>query len=148
MKFKLTSLTVAFCALFCFSASSQVKDIVGTWKLVSQKITQPDGRIYIADSASLNSKKIYTPTTFVNIGERVIPEAGGEKLIVSCAGGRYSIKGNVYEEFTEFATWRGHKNLKVKFVITMEQGKIHTLGALSGLDGVETIYDEWFVKID
>lgn len=148
MKSKITVLTLAIVALFCLNASAQNKSIVGSWKLISQKVTNSDGGVTTADSAALNSVKIYTPTMFVNISERKIPELDNQKIVVSCAGGHYTLKGNVYEEFTEFASYKGYKDMKVKFTLTMEKGKIHTVGSLSGADGNVTIYDEWFIKVD
>ena len=38
--------------------------------------------------------------------------------------------------------------MKVKFVLTLEKGKIHTVGSVTGADGKNTIYDEWYVKVD
>ncbi|MES2457608.1 MAG: hypothetical protein V4594_18770 [Bacteroidota bacterium] len=169
MKLKITALTIAIVALCSLassaqtksaiakkkstsaqtkSTSAQTKSIVGTWKLVSQKVTYPDGNSFIPDSTKLNALKIYTPTTFVNVSQREIPEMGNQKIVVSCTGGRYSLIGNVYEEFTEFASFKDYKDLKVKFNLTLEKGRMHTVGSLSGADGIVTIYDEWFVKVD
>ncbi|MES2829771.1 MAG: hypothetical protein V4687_16555 [Bacteroidota bacterium] len=148
MKTKFISLTVLMIALFSINLSAQNLNIEGTWRLVAQKVINADGSVLTSDSAALNSMKIYTPTMFVNIGERKIPQLDNQKLVTSCAGGHYTIKGDVYEEFTEFASWKDYKNLKVKFKVTMEKGKLHTVGTLSGADGVETTYDEWFSKVD
>ena len=148
MKSKFISLTVMIVMLSCLSIAAQTKSIVGTWRLVSQKVTNPDGGVYTADSTALNSVKMYTPTMFANISERKIPELENQKIVVSCAGGHYSLKGDVYEEFTEFASYKGFKDMKVKFTLTMEKGRIHTVGSVSGADGVATIYDEWYKKVE
>lgn len=148
MKTKFISLTISLIGLLCLNVSAQKTNIVGTWRLVSQKIINSEGGVTTADSAAVNSIKVYTPTMFVNISERKIPQYDNQKLVTSCAGGHYTINGDVYEEFTEFASWKDYKDLKVKFKITMENGKMHTVGTLSGADGIETIYDEWFSKVD
>ncbi len=148
MKFKIISLSVFMMALFCLNTFAQKKSIVGTWKLVSQKVTNPDGSTFTADSAALNQVKIYTPTMFVNVSERVIPQTDNQKLVVSCAGGHYLLNGSVYEEFTEFASYKDYKGMKVKFALTMEKGRMHTIGSVSGADGNVTIYDEWYFKMD
>ncbi|WP_276089649.1 hypothetical protein [Pedobacter sp. JY14-1] len=148
MKAKFLSLAVTMIVFIASSAAAQTPDIVGTWRLVSQKITHPEGGVTTADSAALNQIKVYTPTMFVNIGERKIPQLDNQKLVVSCAGGHYSIKGDVYEEFTEFASYAGYKDMKVRFKLTMEKGKMHTVGSLSGANGAATIYDEWYSKVD
>lgn len=148
MKTKFIALTVALCAIFCLNLSAQKINIVGAWRLVSQKIINSEGGITTSDSAALNSMKIYTPTMFINISDRKIPKYDNQKLVTSCAGGHYTINGDVYEEFTEFASWKDYKDLKVKFKLTMENGKMHTVGTLSGADGVETTYDEWFSKVE
>lgn len=148
MKAKIISLTLAMSVLFFLHLSAQELSIVGTWKLVSQRIINADGGVTTADSAALNQIKVYTPTMFVNIGERKIPELNNQKIVVSCAGGHYSLKGNDYEEFTEFASYKDYKDMKVKFKLTMEKGRIHTIGSLSGADGMVTIYDEWYNKVE
>jgi hypothetical protein len=131
MKAKFISLTISLIGLLCLNLSAQKTNIVGSWRLVSQKIINSEGGVTTADSASLNSIKVYTPTMFVNIGERKIPEYDNKKLVTSCAGGHYTLNGDAYEEFTEFASWKDYKDLKVKFKLTMENGKMHTVGTLS-----------------
>ena len=77
-----------------------------------------------------------------------IPQLNDQKLVVSCAGGHYILKGDNYEEITEFASCKDFQQMKVKFVLTLEKGKIHTVGSVTGADGKNTIYDEWYVKVD
>jgi len=146
MKYKILSLITTLVVVFNLSLSAKDISIVGTWKLVSQKITYADGATYTANESALNQIKIYTPTMFININEQKIPQLDNQKLVVKCAGGHYSLVGDSYEEFTEFASYKDYKDLKVKFTLTMEKGRMHTVGALSGKDGVQTIYDEWYTQ--
>lgn len=148
MKSKITALVIAMTAIFTLNSFAQGLNIVGTWRLVSQKIINAEGGVTTTDSAYLNQVKVYTPTMFVNIGERKIPQLDNQKLVVTCAGGHYSLNGDVYEEFTEFASYKGYKDMKVKFKLTMEKGKMHTVGAVWGADGIITTYDEWYSKVD
>ncbi|NQX53036.1 hypothetical protein HQN86_05370 [Pedobacter panaciterrae] len=149
MNAKIISLTIAILVIFSLNSSAQTRlNIEGTWRLVSQKIINSEGGVTTSDSAALNQIKVYTPTMFVNVGERRIPQLDNQKMVVSCAGGHYSLNGDVYEEFTEFASYKDYKDLKVKFKLTMENGKMHTVGTLSGADGIITTYDEWYSKVE
>lgn len=148
MKSKIISLTVFMVALFCLNTSAQNKALVGTWRLVSQKVTNPDGSIYSADSSSTHMRKIFTPTTVVVIYEKVIPELDNQKIVVSCAGGRYTLMNEEYQEFIDFASYKDFKSLSAKFKLTMENGKLHTLGSLTHANGQVAIYDEWYIKAD
>ncbi|MGY4385444.1 hypothetical protein ACVWYN_002484 [Pedobacter sp. UYP24] len=148
MKSKFIAFAVTMMAFISLNSNAQNINIEGTWKLVAQKVINSDGGVTTSDSAALNSVKIYTPTMFVNISERKVPQYDNQKIVVSCAGGHYSLKGNDYQEFTEFASYKDYKDMRVKFTLTMENGKIHTVGTLSGAHGDADTYDEWFIKVD
>jgi hypothetical protein len=111
-------------------------------------VTNPDGSIYSADSASTNMRKVFTPTTVVVIYEKVIPELDNQKIVVSCAGGRYTLKGEEYQEFIDFASYKDFKSMTAKFKLTIEGGKLHTLGSLTHTNGQVAIYDEWYIRAD
>jgi hypothetical protein len=145
---KILSVTVAMVALLCFNLSAQDNTLIGNWRLVAQKVTNSDGGVYSADSTSTNMRKMFTPTTVVVVYERVIPELGNQKIVVSCAGGHYTLKGSDYEELLEFASYKDFKSLISKFKLTIEGGKLHTLGTLTGADGKASVYDEWYIKAD
>jgi hypothetical protein len=146
MKYKILSLAIALTVLLSLNVSAENKSIVGKWRLVAQKVVYADGGTYTADSAALNQVKIYTPTMFVNISERKNPQLNNEKLVAACAGGHYSLNGDIYQEFTEFGSYKDYKDLKVKFTLTFEKGRMHTVGTLSGTDGAVNVYDEWYIK--
>ncbi|MHA4894659.1 hypothetical protein ACXZ1K_07910 [Pedobacter sp. PWIIR3] len=148
MKAKFIALTIALSTFFMLHTFAQNINIVGTWKLVGQKVINPDGSVLTTDSAHLNQIKMYTPTMYVVVGEVKVPQLDNKKMVNNCAGGHYTINGDVYQEFTEFASWKGYKDMKVKFKLTMEKGKMHTVGSLSGSDGAVTIYDEWYTKVE
>ncbi|TSJ36615.1 hypothetical protein FO440_22575 [Mucilaginibacter corticis] len=123
---------------------------IGSWKLISQKVTYPDGQVSMGDSSNIFQHKILTPTTFVVTIEKKIPNYDNKKLAVSVAGGHYTLVNGDYEELTEYASFKGFETMKVNYKLTMEDGKLHTVGTLSGsgLDGKPTIYDEVYVRED
>ncbi|MGY4385449.1 hypothetical protein ACVWYN_002489 [Pedobacter sp. UYP24] len=148
MKFKIIAFAVTMMAFISLNSNAQNINIEGTWKLVAQKVINSDGGVTTSDSAALNTVIIYTPTMYVNVSERKIPQYDNQKIVISCAGGHYSLKGNDYQEFTEFASYKDYKDMRVKFTLTIENGKMHTVGTLSGADGNATTYDQWFIKVD
>ncbi|NNU33523.1 hypothetical protein HK413_04045 [Mucilaginibacter sp. S1162] len=71
-------------------------DHIGTWKLVSQKITYDNGQIFLGDSTNVFQRLIITPTTCVVIGEAKIPDYDNKKLAISVAGGHYTLIDGKY----------------------------------------------------
>jgi hypothetical protein len=118
-------------------------DHIGTWKLLSQKVTTPNGQIFMGDSTNVFQHKILTPTTFVVTIEKKIPAYDNKKLAVSVAGGRYTLVNGQYEELTQYASFKGFETMKVNYKLTMEDGKLHTVGTVG-----TTIYDEVYVRED
>jgi hypothetical protein len=127
--------------------SSANTDHIGTWKLLSQKITYANGQIAIGDSSNVFQRKILTPTTFVVVIEKKIPNYDNKKLCVSVAGGHYTLVDGQYEELTEYAAFKGFETMKVNYKLTMEDGKLHTVGTVGESTGA-TIYDEVYVRED
>lgn len=162
MKQNLMRLTIAFALISTTTfAQSQKKnsadlkkitvtaintDHIGSWKLISQKVTYPDGQISMGDSTNVFQHKVITPTTFVVTIEKKIPNYDNKKLAVSVAGGRYTLVNGNYEELTQYASFKGFETMKVNYKLTIEDGKLHTVGTLSGSNGESTIYDEVYVK--
>jgi hypothetical protein len=112
-------------------------DHIGTWKLVTQKVTYENGQIFMGDSTNVFQHKILTPTSFVVTIEKKIPAYENRKLAVSVAGGRYTLVDGNYEELTQYASFKGFETMKVNYKLTMEDGKLHTVGTVGA-----TIYDE------
>ena len=119
-------------------------DHIGTWKLISQKVTNENGQMFMGDSTMVFQRKILTPTSFVVVIEKKIPDYGNKKLATSVAGGHYTLVNGNYEELTEYAAFKGFETMKVKYKLTIEDGKLHTVGTLNG----STIYDELYVRED
>ncbi|WP_214073517.1 hypothetical protein [Mucilaginibacter sp. dw_454] len=149
------SRVIIVCLLFSATAFAQSKkkttktEYLGTWKLVSSKVTYPDGQIFVGDSSNILQRKIITPNNFVIIIERKIPSLDNKRRATSVAGGHYTLVNGNYEEVTEYASWKGFENVKINGQIMMEHGKLHAVANLTGLNGPGvSIYDEWYVRED
>lgn len=117
---------------------------IGTWKLILQKVSDENGPTFMGDSTMVFQRKILTPTTFVVIIERKIPDYDNKKLATSVAGGHYTLVDGNYEELTEYASFKGFETMKVNYKLTIEDGKLHTVGTVGG----STIYDELYIRED
>ncbi|MES2829758.1 MAG: hypothetical protein V4687_16490 [Bacteroidota bacterium] len=124
------------------AAKTENTDHIGTWKLISQKVTYDNGQVFEGDSTNVFQRKILTPTSFVVIIEKRIPDYENKKLATSVAGGRYTLVDGNYEELTDYAAFKGFETMQVKYKLTIEDGKLHTVGTVGG----NTIYDEVYVR--
>jgi hypothetical protein len=116
---------------------------VGTWKLITQKVTYSDGGQYMGDSSMVFQRKIITPTTFVVVIEKKIKELDNKKMVTSTAGGHYKLVDGNYEELTEYATFQGFETMKVNYVLTVDGNTLHTIGTVGDM-----IYDETYIRED
>lgn len=119
-------------------------DHIGTWKLVSQKITYQNGQILISDSSSVFLRKILTPTNFVVIVERKVPELNNKKIVAGASGGVYTLQNGNYKEFTKYAAFEGFEKMNINYKLTMKEGKLHTIGTTGGAE----IYEELYERVD
>ena len=124
-------------------SSVSIAEHIGTWKLLSQKVTSESGQIRIGDSTNVFQRKILTPSNFVVVIEAKIPNYDNKKLAVSVAGGHYTLVDGNYEELTQYASFKGFETMKVNYKLTIEDGKLHTVGTVGS-----TIYDELYVRED
>lgn len=125
-------------------ASIQDTEHIGTWKLVSQKITYENGQILTSDSSSIFLRKILTPTNFVVVVEKKIPELNNKRIVAVASGGTYTLQNGNYEEFTKYASFDGFEKMKINYKLTMKEGKLHTIGTTGGPD----IYEELYERVD
>ncbi|MDB5157721.1 MAG: hypothetical protein JWR50_2428 [Mucilaginibacter sp.] len=121
---------------------------LGTWKLVSDKVTYPNGQVFVGDSSTIIQRKIITPTSFVIIIEKKIPDYNNNKLATSVAGGRFVIDKGNYREFTQYASWKGFEVLKINGKLSVENGKLHLVANGNNYVGFAetTIFDEWYIR--
>lgn len=123
---------------------SRSNDHIGTWKLISQKVTYDNGEVFMGDSSMVFQRKVLTPKTFVVIIEKKIKDYDNKKLATSVAGGHYTLVNGKYEELTEYAAFKGFETMKVNYKLTVEGDKLHTVGTVGG----STIYDEVYIRED
>ncbi|TCD00384.1 hypothetical protein [Pedobacter psychroterrae] len=117
---------------------------IGTWKLISQKITYQNGQMLLSDSGSVFLRKILTPTNFVVIVEKKVPELNNRKIAASVSGGIYSLENGNYQEFTKYAAFDGFEKMKINYKLTIKDGKLHTVGTIGGPE----IYEEIYERVD
>ena len=117
---------------------------IGTWKLIRQKITYGNGQILISDSSSVFLRKILTPTNFVVIVEKKIPELKDKKIVTGASGGTYTLQNGNYQEFTKYAAFDGFEKMEINYKLTMKDGKLHTIGTIGGPE----IYEELYERVD
>ncbi len=118
-----------------------IAEHIGTWKLVSQKVILASGQIFMGDSTNTFQHKILTPTSFVVVIEKKIPQLDNKKLATSVAGGRYTLVDGNYEELTHYASFKDFETMKVLYKLTIEDGKLHTVGTVGN-----ATYDELYVR--
>jgi hypothetical protein len=116
-------------------------DHIGTWKLVSQKITHENGQIEVLDSSSIFLRKILTPTNFIVIVEKKVPELNSKKIATGVSGGVYSLVNGNYQEFTKYASFAGFEDMKVNYKLTIKDGRLSTIGTSGGPNVYEEIYE-------
>lgn len=123
------------------NTSLRKADHIGTWKLISQRITYENGQIQLLDSSSIFLRKILTPTNFVVIVEKKVPELNDKKLVTAVAGGIYSLIDGSYQEYSKYGTFAGFENTKVNYKLTIKDGKLYTIGTSGGPNVYEEIYE-------
>ncbi|MES2426058.1 MAG: hypothetical protein V4560_03765 [Bacteroidota bacterium] len=130
------------------SKTVNTNSYLGNWRLLSQKVTYPNGQTGMGDSTNIFQRKIITPNTFVIIIEQNIPSYNNKRLATSVAGGRYTIDKGYYQEFTQYASWKGFEVLKINGKLTVENGKLHLVANLNNYVGFTetTIFDEWYIR--
>ncbi|MDO1450989.1 hypothetical protein Q0590_32240 [Rhodocytophaga aerolata] len=103
--------------------------VVGTWKLISQKGIFIDGVAFTTDLSKNTQYKILTPTHWMYINYNQDSLRGGGDV------GTYQLKGNKYVE----ALTDGYKT---DFTLKVERGKLHQDGAIITPDGKKAMFHE------
>ncbi|MES2456145.1 MAG: hypothetical protein V4594_11405 [Bacteroidota bacterium] len=124
-----------------YKVSSDNTAHIGTWKLISQKITYANGQILTSDSSSIFLRKILTPKDFVVIVEKKIPELNNKKIVAVASGGTYTLLNGNYQEFTKYASFDGFDKMNINYKLTIKDGKLHTIGTIGGSEVYEELYE-------
>jgi hypothetical protein len=96
--------------------------LVGSWELVSQRITQ-FGRTTQTDLSETKSLKIVTPTHW-----SVIASSANGKKFVRAGAGRYRVKGDNYIEAIDFASYTNWVGTEATFKWRVEGDRWHQSG--------------------
>ncbi len=110
------------------------RKLVGTWKIVSAKY---GGNEYTFPAGATTIKHV-TPTHFM----WVTYDADGK--VTRCAGGTYTLKGNIYEEKPEYGLSADFDVIKGKpqtFKCKVQDGKWHHDGKLSNDLTIEEVWE-------
>jgi hypothetical protein len=135
MKTKLfTCLILVLLTLSCATIKKSNSGIIGTWELSSyqygenERLTVPNG---------VHRIKLITPTHF-----SWIHFYDFDKMVTSSAGGRISFDGKNYIESIDFAGlgMKSYLGKEQKFIIEVEDGKLHLSGQLSDSLKIDEIW--------
>jgi hypothetical protein len=118
------------------SARQERPRIIGTWKLASTKYG--DAKEHTAYAGASTRTKIINPTHFV-----WLEVENSSKKIVTAAGGKYSLSGNVYTETIDFAGqgMEEYAGKPQKFTVRVEGDKLTQSGELSDGMKLEEVWE-------
>lgn len=128
MKQKLLFFALLFACSFAFS---QTNSIVGTWKLVSEKMTHGDS-VTNYGSSTLNSMKIISPTHFAVFTHN--PDGS----FAHALGGAASFTANTYTESIDYGSRQSMIGQKARFSYEVRENQLHMKGGVGGYTFDET----------
>jgi len=111
---------------------------VGTWHMISQKVTDPKGKRTKTDMTKLKQVKIITPTHWMFIAESI---ENGKKKFRGALGGSYTLNGTKYVEAIE-----NSEDSQTDYTLKIKGNKLHMVGSLINPKGEKFIYDEIYVR--
>lgn len=111
---------------------------VGTWHMVTQKVTDPKGKTTKTDMNTIKQVKIITPTHWMFISENI---KDGKKSFKGANGGSYSLSGTRYVEFLENA-----EDIQTDYKLEVKGNKLFMVGSLTTPEGEKYIYDEVYLR--
>jgi hypothetical protein len=111
---------------------------VGTWHMMSQKVTNPKGKTTKTDMTRLKQVKIITPTHWMFIAENI---ENGKKKFRNALGGSYTLHGTKYVEAIENA-----EDVQTDYTLQVKGNKLHMVGSLTTPEGEKYVYDEIYQR--
>ncbi|QHT71128.1 hypothetical protein GXP67_32985 [Rhodocytophaga rosea] len=111
---------------------------VGTWHMISQKVTDPKGKTTKMQIDTIKQVKILTPTHWMFIKEHI---KDGKKSFAGANGGSYTLNGTRYVEYLENA-----EDVQTDYTLEVKGNKLTMVGTLTTPDGQKTIYDEVYMR--
>jgi hypothetical protein len=111
---------------------------VGTWHMVTQKVTNPKGKTTKTDMSKLKQVKIISPTHWMFISENI---EDGKKKFRNALGGSYILNGTKYVEAIE-----NNEDIQTDYTLKVKGNKLHMIGSLITPEGDKYIYDEIYQR--
>jgi hypothetical protein len=111
---------------------------VGTWNMISQKVTDPKGKTTKTEMDTLKQVKIISPTHWMFIAENI---KDGKKSFRGANGGSYSLNGTKYVELLENA-----EDIQTDYTLEVKGNKLFMVGSLINAAGEKFIYDEVYQR--
>jgi hypothetical protein len=105
------------------SAYSQKNSLVGTWKMVSSKITMNDSTT-TSDGTKGETMKIITPTHFALLSK------GADSALQYAGGGRVTMDNRNYTETVSFFSDKSMLNKVAVFTYKIDGNKCHFEGRI------------------
>ncbi len=120
----------------CLSSFSQTgSPLVGTWKLVSTRVTRND-TTQTASAGQLNSIKIISPTHFAVFGQN------SDGSFRHAIAGAATITSDTYTESIDYGSYPNMKGRKSVFKYEVKGNQLHIWG---GMDDVK--FDEVWTRV-
>jgi hypothetical protein len=144
MKKNLT-LCVAMILFGCMQSLAQQSPLVGTWEMVSGKITNPDGKQESFDTLTYRETKIITPTHYMFMAYN---KSGGHNandnawVFQRSMGGTVKITGNKFVETPTIASNANELQIITDLTWKVEGNRLIQKGWLVTSDGKKYIMDE------
>lgn len=122
---------------------AQQSPLVGTWELVSGKITEPGGQKITIDTLQSRETKIITPTHYMLISRRIQNDT---LKFERTLGGTIRITGNKFVETPFLASDPEELKIKTDFTWTVVGDKMTQKGPVTLPDGKIVMLDELVFK--
>jgi hypothetical protein len=122
---------------------AQQSPLVGTWEMVSGKITGPEGQKATIDMKTHRETKIITPSHYMLISQNI---RGDSLLFERTLGGTIRITGNKFVETPTIASDPEELKIKTDFTWKIEGEKMIQKGPVTQADGKVVMLDELIFK--
>jgi hypothetical protein len=117
-------------------AQMKAMNPVGTWKMVSQTGTDPDGKAITTDLKKVTQYKIITPTHWMFVSYDSDSLKGGAD------GGEYTLNGSKYVEIL-----KDENGVTTDFTVKVEGDKFYQDGAIIYPDGKKFVLHEVYQRV-
>ena len=131
-----------FVVVFCSQVSAQ-NALVGSWEMVSSKITSPQGTKILKDNSFVRAIKIITPTYFISFSEEKVDK----NLAYFYQAGTVKLVGEKFIESPEVSSRDNFRATKTDFNWKVKDGKFIQSGDITFPSGDKFIVDEMIYRI-